>query len=131
MSRKKILVVDDDRSLSRITQLALEQSGLYEVRVVNEPRDAEKTAKAFLPDLILMDVIMPDIDGGTLTSKIREDERLKHVPLIFFTSVVGKNETKEHNGIFGTEHFLAKPTTVPELLEAVRKAMGGTSAGNR
>lgn len=123
MARKKVLVVDDDKTLSQVTQLALEQSGLYEVQVVNQPKDAGRAAKEFMPDLILMDVIMPDIDGGTLASRIREDARLKNVPIIFFTSMVSKADTKQHNGIIGTEQFLAKPISVPELLEAVRKAV--------
>ena len=123
MARKKVLVVDDDRNLSRATQMALEQGGLYEVRVVNQPGDAVKAAGEFLPDLILMDVIMPDIDGGTVASLIREDNRLKNVPVIFFTSIVNKKDTNEHDGIIGTEHFLAKPISVPELLAAVKKTL--------
>ena len=130
MARKKVLVVDDDKNLARVTQLTLEQSGLYDVRVVNQPGIAARTAKEFLPDLILMDVIMPDMDGGTVAAQIREDQRLKNIPIIFFTSMVDKNETREHNGIIGTEQFLAKPTSIPILLEAVRKAIGESKTGN-
>jgi len=121
--KKRILIIDDDEPLSQLTGSALEQSGLYEVRIENRPTLARKAAEEFMPDLILLDVIMPEIDGGTVASQLRERRLLKDIPIIFLTSVVGKKEAAAHEGTIGKEHFLAKPVTIAELLEAVRSTI--------
>ena len=119
MPRKKILVVDDDQALAETTKTVLDDSGLYEACVVTRPKAVRRTAREFMPALILMDVIMPEMDGGTVAAQIRADDGLKHIPIVFLTSVVGKDEARIHDGIIGKERFIAKPANVADLLAAV------------
>ena len=80
MSKKKILVVDDEASLTRMLRRNLEATGNYEVKEENSGTQAYDSAKQFQPDMILLDVMMPDMDGGTVAAQIQDDENLKHIP---------------------------------------------------
>ena len=124
MTKKKILVVDDDKALSRMVKLGLEQTGRYEVRVENDARNALAAALSFRPDLMLLDVIMPDKDGGTVASEIRQDKNLKNTPVIFLTSILGKDEAADRGGKLGKEPVLAKPVSADELLKKIEECLG-------
>jgi two-component system, OmpR family, response regulator len=123
MSKRKVLIVDDDEDLARTTKTLLENAGPYDVCVENNPKSALRTAQEFRPDIILLDVIMPDMDGGEVAEVIREDARLKKTPILFLTSIVGKGEAAAHEGLIGNEEVLAKPATTEELLEAIEKLL--------
>jgi len=86
MNRKKILVVDDEVSLTRMLKRNLEATGRYEVCEENFGARALEAARAFGPDLIVLDVMMPDADGGEVASRLGEDPRLRDVPVIFLTA---------------------------------------------
>ena len=121
MEKKRILVVDDEPSFTRLVRLNLEKTGLYEVREENHARQAAATALEFKPDLILLDVVMPGIDGGDVESQIRSQASLKGVPIVFITAVVAKAEVGDAGQVSGGNLFLAKPITLKALMEAIEK----------
>lgn len=121
MAKHKILIVDDDVALSGSLRKALEQAGLYDVAVENDPRQARRKALDFMPDIILMDVIMPWMDGGTVAGEIRQNETLKQIPIIFLTSILGKDEVDMKGGRIGNDPVLAKPVSIEVLLQMIRK----------
>ncbi len=102
-------------------KLSLEQRGEFEILEVNVASQARRAARLFKPDLILMDVMMPEMDGGTLASQLQEDPELKSVPIIFLTAAVKKGELLARNGIVGGLPFLAKPIESRELKDCLRK----------
>jgi two-component system, OmpR family, response regulator len=118
---KRILVVDDEPGLTSMLKLSLEQRGEYEVREVNVASQARDAARLFRPNLILMDVMMPELDGGTLAAQLQEDPEFKGVPIIFLTAAVKKSEVLSRNGIIGGLPFLAKPVEFKELDDCLRK----------
>jgi two-component system OmpR family response regulator len=113
MKKKKILVVDDEAGFTRLLKLVLRR---YDIREVNDSKRALETAQAFQPDLILLDVVMPGIDGGNLAATIKADTRLKRVPIIFVTAVVSPREAGDSPKEIGGFPFLAKPVS-PDALE--------------
>lgn len=121
--RKRILVVDDEESLARILKLNLESNGGYEVRVENDGRRAIEAAREFRPDLILLDVIMPDVDGGQVAAELKEIPQLRSVPVVFLTAVVSKDEVRSHGDHIGGRTFLAKPASIREVLEVIEKTL--------
>ncbi|MCX6910246.1 MAG: response regulator [Verrucomicrobia bacterium] len=129
MEKKRILVVDDEVGFTRMVRLNLEQTGTYEVKEVNEGKAALATARTFRPDLILLDVVMPDMDGGDVAASIQQDPILKKVPVIFVTAVVRKREAGSAGMVSGGALFLAKPIGVVELIEAIESALGKPNAG--
>jgi len=118
MSEKRILIVDDEAGFTRVLRLTLEGTGKYQVEEVNDGRLAVEAARSFKPDLILLDVVMPEIDGGDVATKIKADPGLKDVPIVFLTAIVSPNEASKRSQIGGFP-FLAKPVTVAAISETV------------
>jgi CheY-like chemotaxis protein len=121
MSTKRILVVDDEPGVTRNLKLNLESSGGYEVLGENHAANALSTARTFRPDLILLDVMMPGMDGGGVAARLRADPLLRDTPIIFLTALVCNEETDGHEMLRGAEVFLAKPVDIGELKKAVEK----------
>jgi CheY-like chemotaxis protein len=121
MQKKRILVIDDEASVTRSIKLNLENVGDYEVRTENQAVQALKAAREFKPDLILLDVMMPEMDGGAVAARLREVPAFKDIPIIFLTAIVSKEETKGHEAVIGGMSFLAKPMDLSELIQSVEK----------
>ena len=121
MDKKRIMVVDDEERLTKIVKLNLEASGLFEVRTENKGAVAVESIRRFKPDVILLDVVMPDIDGSQVAQEILSDKSLKDIPIIFLTAVVSSQEVANANGIIGGQSFLAKPINAQKLIEAIKE----------
>ena len=120
MPKKKILVVDDEVHMTRFAKILLEDSGEYEVRTENLGAKAFKAAIEFQPALVLLDVIMPDLDGASVASLIKEDERTKHIPIAFLTATVTKEEVGPTGMEIGGRPYISKPVG-RELLDFVKR----------
>lgn len=124
MDKQRILIIDDDEHFTRILKLNLEKRGPYEIREENRGRHTLKTAREFKPDLILLDVMMPDIDGGEVAAQLKSDFRLKSIPIVFLTAAASKQEVEGLDGSIGGYSFLAKPATLVDVQECLRKHLG-------
>ena len=114
--QRKILVVDDEPGFTRLLKLNLEETGRYVVRVENDPREAIGAALDFQPDLMLIDVMMPGLDGGDVANLFTAHPDLRHIPMLFLTATVRHREVEMNHGNFGGLQFLAKPLNINELL---------------
>jgi CheY-like chemotaxis protein len=114
--KKRILVVDDEASITRLLKLNLEATNHYIVRTENDAKAALATAEAFQPDLILLDVLMPDLDGGQLASLLQASPKLEGTPIVFLTAAATKKEVYARGGKVGGLPFLAKPVDLNEVL---------------
>ncbi|MCX6866975.1 MAG: response regulator [Verrucomicrobia bacterium] len=120
MNRKRILVIDDEPSITRGIKLNLEALGTFEIRQVNQAPDAVQSALEFKPDLILLDVMMPEMDGGEVAARLREIPSLKDTPIIFLTAIVAHEETQGGEAYIGGEDYLAKPVDLGTLVQAIQ-----------
>lgn len=120
MAKKRILLVDDEDGFTKIVKLNLEATGRYEVRVENRGESTVPAAKEFKPDLILLDVVMPDLDGVDVYDLVSCDEELKDIPVVFLTAIVTPNEANlQEGGMIGGHIFLAKPITTEKLIKCI------------
>jgi CheY-like chemotaxis protein len=119
--KKRILVVDDKTSDSQLVKLYLERTNGYVVREENNAQTALATAEEFQPQLILLDVMMPGIDGGALAACFQASPKLKGVPIVFLTALVTKGEVEAGNGRIGKFPFLAKPIILTELVACIEQ----------
>ncbi len=122
--KKRILVVDDEASFTRLLKLNLEQTGEYEVLVENQPTQAVAAARHFKPDLVLLDVMMPEMDGGTLAANMRAHPALADVVIVFLTAAVKKEEVLSRRGQIGGFPFIAKPVDLGDLLSCLKEHLG-------
>jgi two-component system OmpR family response regulator len=120
MNPKRILIVDDESGFTRLLKLTLEKTGGFIVKEQNEGEHALATAREFRPDLILLDIVMPKIDGGDVAARIQGDPSLKHVPIIFLTAIVSNKEASS-SALMGGFPFLAKPISLDRLIECIEK----------
>lgn len=117
MQKRRILIVDDEPGFIKLLKLNLERTGRYQVWEEKRPEKAVDAAMKFMPDLILLDFVMPKIDGGEVARQIRADPLLREIPIVFLTATVRKNES----GSMETAGLpaLAKPIGTQELLAAI------------
>lgn len=121
MKRRRILLVDDEVGITRSLALYLQENGECEVRVENAGSRALATAREFCPDLIVLDLVMPDADGGSLAAEIKADPLLKTTPIVFLTALLSQRETRGSSKQIGGHPFLAKPVDPDTVLEYIEK----------
>jgi DNA-binding response OmpR family regulator len=119
--KKRILIVDDEVSFTRLLKLNLEQRNDYEARVVNWAEDALRVARQFRPHIVLLDVIMPRLVGGDIAAQLRADEEFKSTPILFFTAALSKWRVMQHEGVINGFPFLAKPASVEEIINQIER----------
>lgn len=123
MATKRILIIDDERSFTRMVKLNLEKTGHYEVLEENRAAAALATARDYKPDLILLDVIMPSMDGGDIAAHIKNDRLLKGTPIIFLTATISSSETGPDGLNSGGCLFLGKPVSVEHLIKCINEQL--------
>lgn len=121
MTKKRILIVDDEPSITQLLRLNLEKSGLYAVRTENAADRVLGALPEFKPDLILLDVMMPGMDGGTLAEKIRGTRAFRTVPIVFLTAAVKQTELDARNGVIGGFPYIAKPLNVKGVMSIIER----------
>ena len=123
MNPKKILIIDDESSITRLLKLNLEKTGAFVVRDENKGLRAYAAAREFKPDLILLDIMMPDMDGGDVAAQLQEDPLLKGVPIVFLTAAVKKDEVNARDGMIGGFPYIAKPLNVKGVLNVIEQQL--------
>src|SRR2546423_2809060 len=121
MEKKRILIIDDEASFTRMVKLNLEKTGGFEVREENMALAALAAAREFKPDVILLDVIMPAMVGGDVAAQIRNDRHLKTTPVIFLTATASQREAGQGGLNSGGDLFLAKPVSVENLIHCLNE----------
>jgi CheY-like chemotaxis protein len=122
-ARIPILVVDDEPNLSNLVRLFLEQTRRYQVRVENRSSNALAVARELRPAMILLDVDMPGKDGGQVALEIGSDPALRNTPIVFFTSLISREEAGNREVVRGGQRFLAKPVNPKVLVEVVDRLL--------
>ena len=122
---KTILVADDSRMFRQLEQRVLNQHG-YVLIHAEDGAQAVSLATAELPDLVLLDVQMPIMDGNKALSILKSNERTRHIPVVMLTADAGPRDREVKMGL-GAHTVLSKPISGQALLAAVRDALGEAS----
>lgn len=122
----RILVIDDESDFTHYVKRALERTGLFEVYEEHRAAQGLLAALTFKPDLILIDVIMPGVDGGQVAADIRARASLHNVPIVFLTALVSEENVETHHGVLEGEAVIAKPVKTQDLIERILRALRET-----
>ena len=125
MQKKRIMIVDDEAAFTRMMKLVLEKTGQYEVLGVNKAPEALEQARGYRPDLILLDVVMPEMDGGDVAAQLQADPVLKNIPVVFLTALVGEKESRSGSVMRAGFRFLGKLTSDDNLLACIEQNLKG------
>jgi CheY-like chemotaxis protein len=123
MTTRRILVVDDEPSVTRNLKLNLETMAGYAVRTENDSTRAIDAAREFHPQLILLDVLMPRLDGCDVSAQIHADSELKDTPIVFLTALANNEDTAGHAVVAGSTIYLAKPVDTEELIKCIEQTL--------
>jgi excisionase family DNA binding protein len=116
--KRKILIVDDDQELVELITEVLERDGRFEVRSVNNGFDAGMMVKEYQPDLIVLDVMLPDINGKEVCQRVRSDKTMEDVQIICISGMVEEDKVVELREA-GANDFLHKPFEIEKLVERI------------
>jgi two-component system, cell cycle response regulator DivK len=121
---KKVLIVEDNELNMKLFNDLLEANGIGTIKTMNG-LDAIELTRQHMPDLILMDIQLPEVSGLDVIKWIKSDDALKHIPIIAVTAFAMKgDEERIREG--GCEAYLSKPISVAKFLETVKNYLGGT-----
>ena len=118
--QSRILIIDNNSRFTRSARLLLEQTGNYVACAVNDPRRALETARSFKPDLVLVDLIMPQADGSEVAAQLEADWALHEVPIVFVTALITPEEARGGRRING-HRVVPKPTRGFDLIRVVEE----------
>ena len=116
---QRVLYVEDERDIQAIAKMALEMVGGFEVKVCSSGAEAVREAADFAPDMILLDVMMPEMDGPATLRALREQPSLSGVPVAFMTAKVQAAEVAHYKSL-GARDVIAKPFDPMALADRVR-----------
>lgn len=124
----KILIVDDDRGTTKLLEFMLSKEG-YDVASVNSGGETLPTALAYNPNLILLDLMMPNVDGFEVCKDLRAESQFAHIPIVFFTSVSDVDKKVAAFGS-GANDYIVKPIHPQELKLRIKALIGNGGNGN-
>jgi len=114
--KRKVLLVDDDVELVELMNKFLDEDGRFEVRIASNGFDAGLMVKEYRPDIIVLDVMLPDINGKEVCHRIRADATLEDVRILCISGMIEEDKVQELR-LAGADKFLHKPFDVEELID--------------
>jgi excisionase family DNA binding protein len=114
--KRKVLLVDDDAELVELMSKVLEEDGRFEVRIASNGFDAGMMVKEYRPDLIVLDVMLPDINGKEVCHRVRADSSLEDVRILCISGMIEEDKIQELR-LSGADDFLHKPFEIEYLIE--------------
>lgn len=123
MSKARVLIVDDDRNFARLTAMTLQRSNRYDVQIETRPAHALESARAFCPNLILLDMNMPGKSGAEVLLELRAEAGLATTPIIFLSSLVDGYDEAKRPLNQQKIRYIAKSVNPTMLLWCIDEAM--------
>jgi CheY-like chemotaxis protein len=122
LKRARILIIDDEEDICNFSKSVLERTGKFEVLISTDALKGIDLAKTSQPDLVLLDINMPNIDGGEVAQQLRGHKPTSEIPIVFLTALLRKDEQGD-SGKRGRHFFLAKPVSPKELIEKIESVL--------
>jgi DNA-binding response OmpR family regulator len=124
----KIMIVEDDPMLVEIYAKKLEEAGL-DAKIVTNGKDVESEIEKFIPDLILLDIVLPDRDGYDILEGLSKDSSLKNIPVYVFSNLSAKEDMERATSL-GAKGFITKSSFTPsQLVDEIKKILGNQEGG--
>ncbi len=117
--KKRILVLDDEMDFANVMKMTLQMTGQYEVRTTVRSPTFLQVAQDYRPDLILLDCMMPGMDGGEIAAQIQADPVLKDTPFMFLTATADEPESRTSRCYEGEQTYLPKTMELDDLFKHI------------
>jgi len=123
MVKTRVLIIDDEHDFTQMVKFSLEEFGEYDVSVINKASNGLSAALKDKPHLILLDVIMPDMEGPDVFEQLATNDVTNKIPVIFLTATVTMEEAGTNRGLIGGRKFLAKGGSVQDLISCIQESV--------
>ncbi len=120
-TKKTIMIVEDDSFVMDIYETKITKDGMNVISASNGAEAIKKLEAGATPDLILLDILMPYMNGLELLKKIKEDEKLKNIPIVLLTNLSQKEEIEEGLGLGAKDYLIKSHFTPSEVMEKINK----------
>jgi CheY-like chemotaxis protein len=122
--KTRVLIIDDEPEYSSMLKAHLQSQGYYEVAEENDETRAIAAAREFAPDLILLDVMMPNLEGSEVAAMIRKNPQLRETPILFLTALVSEADAPCGSYLSGGNVFLPKSLPIDRLMDCIAQSVG-------
>lgn len=119
--KKKVLLIDDEEDFCLTVKKGLEMVGGYEVSICSDSTKAMGEVKGQRPDLILLDIAMPDKSGFDIAAELKRDKETRHIPFVFLTGMIDEKEVEKRKSIIGKQRYISKPVQIEKLINVIDK----------
>ena len=119
MPVKKILIIDDEEHFCRALKKGLEMKSTFQVLTTTQGKEGIRLAKTQKPDLILLDIAMPDMAGTEVAEELSDDHATASIPIILVTAIIKQNDVRRSDGVAGGRTFIAKPIILDEVIKKI------------
>ncbi len=126
--RSKILIIDDEEDVCVYLRSVLERTGKFEVWATTSPAEGIDLAKSNHPDLILLDIIMPEMDGTDVAEELHDNRSTRDILIVFVTVLAKREDVEGSEGIIGGHPFISKSIRKEELIARIESLLHETSA---
>lgn len=125
--KTKIVLIDDEPNFTIGLQSDLETAGNYEVLIENDSRAAIRTIRETRPDLVILDIVMPNVEGVDIIEQLEADPELRNIPILVVTAMIGHQDTAVEGGVarYGEHILLAKPISTGTLIKCIEDRLAG------
>jgi two-component system alkaline phosphatase synthesis response regulator PhoP len=120
---KKVLIIDDEEFFCRALKKNLQLKTNFHVLTANNGDDGIRLAQSQKPSIILLDIMMPKMDGTDVAEALLADPATKHTPIIFVTAIINEDDIKDNDGVVGGRTFIAKPVKTEDLIKKINAAL--------
>jgi len=117
---KKVLIIDDEEHYCRALKKGLEMKGNFQVLTATRGEEGIRIAKQQKPDIILLDIVMPDMAGTVVAEALSNNPVTANIPIIFVTAIVQHHEVSEGGGVVGGQIFVAKPIMMDDMINKIK-----------
>lgn len=119
---KKVMVVEDDALLSKVLSEALGKEG-FEIATVNNGTDVMASAKRFLPQIIMLDLMLPGMDGFMVLKELKADDKLKNIPVVVLSNLDEAGDVKSTKALGADQYFIKANTEMAKIIDYVKKTV--------
>ena len=121
----KVLLIDDEADFCELLKANLEEAGEFEVLTTVNPQEGLQLARREHPDIILLDILMPGMDGGIVAETLKRDSSTSNIPIIFLTAIVTADEIGRDGKQIKGKYFYAKPVDSNSLIALIKRVLAG------
>jgi len=117
--KRTVMVIDDAGDFCEFVKAVLEATGDFQVLSCHNGRMAIRQAERYKPDIILLDMMMPEMDGSEVASALKADDATQDIPIAFVTSLISERDVDSGQGVIDGHYFIAKPVQTDKLINVI------------